>query len=309
MTPILGVIASSRLAADLYFGYNLGGQGTSGTQFNSVLKWGFTTETNSTLTDTLTYTTAGSAAGVTYKGNRAYKIGGNGDAATSQRYVSKWAYATGTKTDVSTTMTARGYGAGISNPSTAGYSWAGEGGSPLVYFATAQKVSYSSDTLSTVGGGVSQNTNQPAGTNNGTSTGYRIGGDTADVGKLNFSNDTMSAGNGFVMEYVTTCTNGTTATYLMGGQNRTTGILTNQIARFTFSGESFSVLGATLSSARTICAAFSDFATYGWVLGGGESTGPITTIQRFTYSGETISTLGTTLPAARANAATANNYA
>jgi hypothetical protein len=309
VTPILGVIASSRLAGDTYFGFNLGGQGLSGAVFTSVLKWGFTTESVSTLSDTLTTASAGSAAGVTYKGNRAYKIGGNGTIA-AQQYVSKWAYATGTKTDVSTTMTARGYAAGISNPSTAGYAWAGEGGSPLVYFASAQKVLYSNDTLSTVStGGISQSTNQPAGANNGTSTGYKIGGDTADVGKINFSNDTLSTGNSFVMEYVTASTNGTTATYLMGGQNRTTGILTNQIARFTFSGESFSVLGATLSSARTISAAFSDFATYGWVLGGGESSGAITTIQRFTYSGETISTLGTTLPAARSNAAVGNNYA
>jgi len=307
VTPILGVIASSRLASDTYFAYSIGGQSNSPTTLDTVLKWGFTTESASLLANTLTIASAGSSAGITFKGNRAYKLGGNGTI-SAQQYASKWAYATGTKTDITTSMTARGYGAGISNPSTAGYAWAGEGGSPLTYFSTAQKIVFSSDTFSTIGGGAS-NTNQPAGANNGTSIGYRLGGDSADVGQINFSNDTTSVGGSFVQQYVTAITNGTTSTYLMGGQDRTTGINTNSISRFTFSGASFSIISATLSVARTISCAFSDLATRGWVAGGSDTGGALTVIQRFVFSGETISTLGTSLATPRSNAANANNYA
>lgn len=304
--PIIGVIASSKLKADTYFGYSIGGQTTSGTQLSSVLKWGFSTESQSTLAATLTYVSAASSAGTSYKGNSAYKIGGNGPL-TGQTYVSKWSYATGAKTDVSTSISGRGYAAGISNPSTAGYAWCGEGGSPLSYYANAQKITYSNDSLSTVStGGVPGNTNQPGGTNNGSTYGYRLGGDSQNVGRITFSNDTLAVLSVSIPpEYNTVLTYGTTAGYIMGGV--VSGVNSNAIRKFTFSNESASTLSATLSSSRILSISFSDRATYGWCLGGNDGVA-VNVIQKFTFSSETISTLGSTLSEPRYNGANADNY-
>lgn len=305
MTPILGIISASKLKFDTYFGYSMGGQGASATT-NTVLKWGFNTESQSILTDTLTYNSGPASAGTTYKGNGAYKIGGSGPL-TGQTYVSKWSYATGTKTDISTSISGRGYAAGISNPSTAGYAWPGEGGSYVSYYSNAQKITYSNNSLSTVStAGLTNTTNQPGGTNNGSTYGYRLGGDTQNVGRITFSNDTLAVLSISVPpEYTTVLTYGTTAGYIMGGI--VSGNYSNAIRKFTFSGESASTLGTTLSSSRSLNIALSDRATYGWSLGGSDGAAT-NVIQKFTFSTETISTLGSTLSEVRYNSANAENY-
>jgi hypothetical protein len=317
MSPVIGTRAGASargygglgsLLTDIKFGFVLGGQDNSGTSLNSVLKFGFTTETQSILNDTLTQAAYGSSAGVSYENNQAYKIGGNGTL-DAQRYISKWAYSTGTKTNLSTTATARGYAAGISNPTTAGYAWGGEGGSPLVYYTTAQKVSYSNDSLTTLSPGGASNTNQPASANNGSTAGYRIGGDTGNLGKITFSNETFSITGAFTsinLEYTSASIYGTNSAYTMGGQFRDTGVLTNRVQKFTFSGESFSnVSSATLSTSRSLSAALSNRASHGYALGG---SGGSTTIQKLSFVTESISTLGSTLATPRANGANADNY-
>jgi hypothetical protein len=308
--PILGIIASSKLQgfSDVYFGLIMGGSEATVAN-SSVLKWGFTSETTATLSDTLTYASASNSAGVTYQGNRAYKIGGNGTIA-AQSYVSKWSYSTGTRTDVSTTMTPRGYAGGISNPSTAGYAAGGEGGnSPFQYFGNFQKVNYSNDALSTVAGG-SNITNQPAGANNGSTAGYRFGGDSRNLAKLTFSGESFSTLSGTYDQGYTSCIiNGTTAAYSAGGIGQQSGGTTvSTIVKLTFSGESFSTMSATLSTARINVIQVSNRAVNGYFIGGNNSGGDQTVIQKFTYSGETISTLGTSLTNSRANTANADNF-
>jgi hypothetical protein len=317
MSPVIGTRAGASargygglgsLLGDVKFGFVLGGQDNAGTTLNSVLKFGFTTETQSILNDTLTYSSASSAAGVSYENNQAYKIGGNGTL-DAQRYISKWAYSTGTKTNLSTTATARGYAAGISNPTTAGYAWGGEGGSPLVYYSSAQKVSYSNDSLSTLSPGGTANTNQPASANNGSTAGYRIGGDTGNLGKITFSNETFSVSGAFLsinLEYSSASIYGTNSAYTMGGQFRDGGGLTNRVQKFTFSNESFSnVTSATLSTARVLSSALSNRSSSGYALGGGGSS---TAIQKFNFANESISTLSSTLTTSRLNGANADNY-
>lgn len=316
MAPLIGTRASASargyggfsVLGDLKFGFALGGQDNVGTSLTSVLKFGFTSETQSILADTLTYASAGSAAGVSYESNRAYKIGGNGSL-NAQQYISKWAYSTGTKTNVSTTATARGYASGISNPTTAGYAWGGEGGSPLAYYSSAQKVAYSNDSLSTLSPGGAANTNQPASANNGSTAGYRIGGDTANLGKITFSNETFAITGAFLsidLEYTSASIYGTTSAYTMGGQFREGGGATNRVQKFTFSNDSFSNVGsATLTTSRTLSAALSNRSSHGYALGG---SGGSTVIQKFAFTTESISTLGSTLTTPRVNGANADNY-
>jgi hypothetical protein len=315
MAPLISTRASASargyggfsILGDSKFAFVLGGQDNANNPLTSVLKFGFTSETTSLLSDTLTYAAFGSAAGVSYEGNRAYKIGGNGTL-DAQRYISKWQYSTGTKTNVSTTATARGYAPGISNPLTAGYAWGGEGGSPLNYYSSAQKVAYSNDSLSTLSPGGASNTNQAASANNGTTAGYRIGGDTANLGKITFSNETFSITGGFLsidLEYSSAAINGTTSAYTMGGQFREGGGATNRVQKFTFSNDSFSnVSGATLSTSRTLSSAVSNRSSHGYALGGGGGT----VIQKFAFANESISTLSSTLTTGRSNGANADNY-
>lgn len=293
--------------ASPYFGYSMGGQTTGGTTLSSTLKFNFGTQTGTAVSTGLTYESAASSAGTTYKGNFGYKLGGNGSL-DAQQYATKIAFSNDTKTNLSNLPARRGYAPGISNPLTAGYAWGGEGGSPLVYFGSALKIAYSNDSYSTLSDSPNC-TNQPGGANNGTTAGYRFGGDARNLRKITFSNDsfsTVAASPAVDWEYNTCCTNGTTATYRMGGQAAS---LTNSIQKLTFSGESLSNLGATLSAARMLISAMSDFSTTGWMVGGSEAGGAVTTVQKITYSSETVSTLGTSLSTALYNAAVANNYA
>lgn len=310
MPLLLGTIASSKLKgfSDVYFGLIMGGV-VGGTASSSVIKWGFTSETVGTVSDTLTYASSSPSAGVTYKGNRAYKIGGAG-IISGQRYVSKWSYATDTKTDVTTTMTARGYAGGISNPTTAGYAWGGETDSPLTYYSNAQKVNYSNDALSTLSGAGSNSTNQQAGVNNGSTAGYRLGGDSRNVGKITFSGESFSIISGtYDQGYTSAIINGTTSAYSAGGIGQQPGGTTvSTITKFTFSGESLSTVSATLSTARRNVIQVSNRAVNGYFIGGADNGGDQTVIQKFTYSGETISTLGTSLQSSRSNTGNADNY-
>ena len=308
--PILGTIASSKLQGfnDVYFGLIMGGYDGSA-NLSSVIKWGFTSETVGTVADTLTYASSSPSSGVTYKGNRGYKIGGAGTL-SAQQYVSKWAYATDTKTDVSTTMTGRGYAAGISNPTTAGYAWAGEGGSPFSYYSNAQKVNYSNDALSIAGSAGANNTNSAAGVNNGSTAGYRLGGDSKVVGKITFSGESFSIISGtFNPGYTSGIINGTTNAFIAGGIDQTNSAYLSSITKFTFSGETLASVSATLSTARSNVAQVSNRAVNGYFIGGNTSASTVTTIQKFTYSGESISTLGTSLVTARRNIGNADNYA
>jgi hypothetical protein len=136
-----------------------------------------------------------------------------------------------------------------------------------------------------------------------------MGGDTANLGKITFSNETFAITGAFLsinLEYSSAAINGTTSAYTMGGQIREGGGLTNAVQKFTFSNDSFSnVSGATLSTSRSLSSAVSNRSSHGYALGG---SGSSTVIQKFAFANESISTLSSTLATARANGANADNY-
>ena len=300
----------SPLADGLYFGYDMGGNTAGGNQ-TSIRKFNFQSESLTTISETLTQAQGSVAGGCTYKGNYGYKIGGTGADTTVYSYATKIAYANDTKTNITSTPQNRAYGASISNPSTAGYIWAGETGVPsLTYYSSGLKLTYAGDTYSTQTNGTASNTNSPAGANNGTSTGYRIGGDTTGLGKINFSNDSYSyASNASIdRQYTSASSYATTAAYAWGGMQNN-GTKLSSIAKLTFSNDGYSTISGTLSSGRYIVGQMSDSSTNGYALGGSDGTNNVTTIQKIVYSTETVSTSSTALGTGKSNFATASNYA
>ena len=311
MTPILGVIASSKLASSPYNGYILGGYNGSANT-DAIIMFNFTSETASTLSATLSSARSSTSVAFNNNGVAAYVFAGESGGGSNIMTMDKLTYSTNTKS-VSTsgpTSQGRNYAGGIDNTATASYVCGGESGSPLVYFSNFLKFTFSNATWST-GANSSLETNSLTGNENGSTAGYHWnnnGSSYITARKVNFSNDSFS--NSFTSasrEYSSHApSNGTTASYQFAGQTRS-GVKQNAIQKLTISGESISTLSATLSSARTSVCTMSNWNTAAWCLGGADSS-TTNIIQKFTFSGETMSTLAATTPnAIQGNASTSNH--
>lgn len=133
-------------------------------------------------------------------------------------------------------------------------------------------------------------------TMNPSSSGYISGGNqpsgnTAE--KLTFiTSTTASLGTNWLPTTQTSwsypnCHNGSTAGYFAGGNG--SGGNVSAIRKVTFSNDTVSLLGATLSSAREGGSALSYSTTAGYLCSG-RSTGNESTVQKITFSNDTIST-------------------
>lgn len=298
MTPILGVIASSKLTASPYNGYMFGGYNGT-TSVNTIIKFNFGTDTATTLVATLT--TARGAVGVGFNNNG---IAGYAFAGTTglTETMDKLTYATDTKS-VSTngpSNQGRNYGGAIDNTATAGYVAGGESSSPLTYYSNFLKFTFSNATWST-GANSNLETNSRTGNENGSTAGYHwanVSSAYTTARKITFSSDTWS--NSFTTDRIDyggkAPSNGTTASYQFGGMDGGTGLVRNTITKVALGTESVSTLGAVLSTARRLVGGVSDWQNAAYSLGGVETTNTINVIQKLVFSGETISTLAATLP-------------
>jgi hypothetical protein len=298
VTPILGVIASSKLTSSPYNGYVFGGwNGTA--NVNTIIKFNFGTETASTLVSTLTSARASVGTGFNNNGVAGYAFAGGG---TTNETMDKLTYAT--ETCASSTAgpagQGRNYGGGIDNTATASYAAGGEASSPLTYYSNYLKFTFSNATWST-GGNQQLETNSRTGNENGSTAGYHwanVSSSFTTARKVTFSNDSWS--NSFTTGRIDyggkAPSNGTTASYQFGGMDGGTGFLRTAITKVTLGTESVSTLSATLSTARRLVGGVSDWQNAAYSLGGTDVTNSTNIIQKLVFSGETISTLAATLP-------------
>ena len=185
--------------------------GTSGnissvsTYGNAIFKFGFFAETASVLTSTTTYSFFG-GGGATNNGVAAYIVGGMLiDGTTGQSTSNKMPYSSDTPSLLGTTLSpARGAMGGVYNANTAAYFTGGTINNGGTQFNTINKMTFSNDTLSTLGATLNTAVaiNPTTNSTHASTAGFVFGGyvgpsgqDTAAIQKLLFSNETTSTPN------------------------------------------------------------------------------------------------------------------
>ena len=194
------------------------------------------------------------------------------------------------------------YGAGVSNSNVAGYSMSPtqSNGTPLGY---APKVTYSTDTRTNTGTGLTPHGGGRTGMSNTGTAGYSgggyNGGNLAQISKVNFSNDacsTLGATLPSARREVTQGGNKGTAGYMCGGYGDGWG---SSIEKLTYSNESRSSIGTSLPSAGGQCPTNVDTETALYMFGDQYVSVNGARIWKLTFSGETGSTLSPTLTTKR----------
>lgn len=250
-------------------GYVAGGYTT--TQSSSIEKFTFDGDLRSSLSATLSqarYNIQG--AGMSNSGTAGYVAGG-GTGGTPFTSIDKILYSGDTRSTLSSVLSpAKQHQASFSNSGTAGYATGG-------YSTTlstsnnnnAQKLSFSTDVISSLGSIMSSRRAQGGAVSNSGTAGYAAGGYvygtsesvTNSITSLTFSNDTSSN----LSETLATATNhisgsakSGTAGYFGGGF---TSNYANTVYKLLFSNNAVSTLGSTLSVARNYPASFANSGT------------------------------------------------
>lgn len=208
---------------------------------------------------------------------------------------------------------ARFASASADNVATKGYAMGGANSSVLI--TTISALSYSGETFSDLAAVLTTATGDGSGMTYGSSKGFTLGGANSGaastigdgsgasittIQSINFSGDTFSAVAATLPAirsgYGSTAACSDTIGYLSGGFNQSASQST--IYKLTFSGETTSTAGISLSTGKRECCATSS-VTKGYVEGGRNTSGTyVTTIEAITFAGETIATLGATLVSA-----------
>jgi hypothetical protein len=191
----------------------------------------------------------------------------------------------------------------------AGYLVGGFNYSGNVRYSSTQKIAFSNDAVSTIASTLDIARSHAAGFANSGTAGYQAGGvqapgnHTRRVDKLNFSGDTVSSSITSMSSGATAATspaamaNSGTAGYIAGGDKTEGGVsYRTSIDKLTFSNDTISVLGATLSQMQTQWAGSANSGTAGYYAGGYNNGSPTgSTIVKLLFSNETRSNLSTTL--------------
>lgn len=186
------------------------------------------------------------------------------------------------------------------------------------------KLSFTSETSSDLSSSLTRELNYPAAAANSGTAGYITGGVNPDGGsnrieKLTFSTETNSDIGSFagIRYYHTGFANSGTAGYFSGGTDGQGNYLSS-IKKLTFSGESLSTIGATLSHTNSAYSAgMANSGTAGYISGGtkGAYNLNMSQIDKLTFSNESVSTLSYTYSPNRngqtsfANSGTAGYFA
>lgn len=241
--------------------------------------------------------TGGSPQGASNKGVAGYAMGGDNSAPYTG--IKKVAFNTEISSSLAATLTTgMAYGAGITNNGTAGYSVQGLT-STYARGATANKLTYSNETIASITSKPLSMAYNMAWSNSGTA-GYSVGGfagggvySTA-VYKLTYSTDTWttttSLGTG--RQYPTCISNQGTAGYVAAGQNASS-TRVDSIEKMVFSSDTRSTLAAVLSATVYAGGGVSLTGSHGYFSGGSNSANTAETNrnQKMTYSNDTITTL------------------
>ena len=178
--------------------------------------------------------------------------------------------------------------------------------------SSTQKITFSSDTVSTIAANLNLARSHGAGFANSGTAGYSAAGvegggtNTRRIDKLNFAADTVSNTVTNMSSGATAATqaaamaNSGTAGYIAGGDKTEGGVsYRTSIDKLTFSNDTISVLGATLSQMQTRWSGCANSGTAGYY-SGGYNNGELnigSTIVKLLFSNETRSNLAATINA------------
>lgn len=192
----------------------------------------------------------------------------------------------------------------------AGFMVGGNLGYPS-YSSRADKLLFSSETVSAVDNVLTEGRDLVSGFANSGTAGYVMGGfnsagtHTDSIRKLLFSDEsssTLAATYVAAVYGATGFANSGTAGYFTGGRdNQSPQTLRNEFRKITFSNDAGSTLSATASVPSVYASGFANSGTAGYYSGGQIAGFSYTSrIEKLTFSGETRSTVGATLSSGRA---------
>lgn len=248
-----------------------------------------------------------------------YTMGGdeaNGAGTTIITAISKLAWPAETASTLAATISsARRLLTGLSDTGVAGYAAGGmTGTTDATRVATVDKLSFTAETRSTLGTGLSAARSQggATGMSNPAVAGYFPGGRTTvavtTVDKFAFPSDTQSTTTALPANRLVagSFSNPAVAGYAGGGI--VGGSASAAVVKLAFSNDASSNLGTGLSLARYYTTAFDDRAVAGYEAGGDD--GVIrTTVDKFAFPADTRSVLASGLTTARARAAGLSQWA
>jgi hypothetical protein len=212
-------------------------------------------------------------------------------------------------------------GAGGVSAILAGYFAGGQANEGETGTTTVDKFVFPSDTRTTLGTGLSQNTGRTAGFANSNVAGY-IGreNNSGNTDKFDFSNDartTIAVGVEFGRSRYAGHANSGVAGYFLAGRRGDTGQLTARATKFAFPADTTSNIADAHDTAVQALAGMANSGTAGYIGGGqgSQSSTRYSTVRKMTYSNDSSSTLGTGLSvattqlSAMANSGTAGYFA
>jgi len=196
----------------------------------------------------------------------------------------------------------------------AGYTAGGESSGGVQAHTSIDKLTYSSEAMSTLSASLATGRRQVAAFANSGTAGYVAGGNqgassptyyaTAIIDKIAFPGDAVSVLSATLSDITRQSTgfaNSGTAGYICLG--RADGTIVATVDKLTFSGESRSTLGTGLSAASATNSAMANSGTAGYVAVAGAPGSYATTVDKFAFPGDSRSTLGTGLSSNRGECA------
>jgi len=234
---------------------------------NGIKKFVFNGETLSTIATTMANSIAKSTYGATQNGNTAGYIGGGYTNGGNNFQVDKLAYSNDSRSTLANTLDNVMYDAGsYANGSTAGYFGGGFGFEMGDSRSQINKITFSNDSISTLGQRLDIHRMYGACFSNLGSAGYMAAGVkydgslTNEIDKFTFSNETLSNVSSTWYGSLIRGTGHTrisTAGYAAGGE--ASGTLVNTYAKFTFSNDTRTTLsGQVLGRASYFASAVSN---------------------------------------------------
>jgi hypothetical protein len=231
-----------------------------------------------------------------------YVLGGNTTTYPSpSNSIGKCAFPTDSMSNLGATLSSsRVKQGGFSNVGTAGYVGGGLESPGYGAVATVNKLTFSGETVSTLGSGLSSTRYGVTGFANKDVAGYSAGGNAVTtVDKFAFPGDgrsTLGTGLSSNRQESAAIANPAVAGYHLGGYDA--GNIAT-VDKFAFPGDSRSTLGTGLPAARAYHTAGSNNGTNAVLAGGQDNVGFPTSYVKLLFSSDVFSTLGATLSAGR----------
>lgn len=233
--------------------------------------------------------------------------------------VDKFAFASDTRTTLTTSQSARGP-SGFANSGVAGYCAGGVSADGNTFYTTVDKFAFPADTRTTLGTGLSAGRFAGAGFSNPSVAGYFAGGRSAatlflsTVEKFAFPADsrtTLATGLSAGRITVGAMSDYSVAGYVAGGRiSGNTNVTT--VDKFAFPADTRTTLGTGVSDDKEGTAGFCNTGVAGYIAGGIRITGGgavFSTVDKFAFPADTRTTLATGLSAGTNRPAGVSNSA